>query len=80
MKPTIEGNDKWWWGYLDDQGVIYVKRYKGDWDIQKVEQLPFCRGIFNPFKAHNRHEAQMMIARWLTEQQYQQTRYSNERN
>ena len=36
------------WGYLDDRGVITVKKYVTDWDIQKVEQLPFCKGIFEP--------------------------------
>lgn len=70
INPTFDNTGKWWWGYLDDQGVIYVKPYIHDWDIQKVEQLPFCKGIFDPFRANSKHEAQMMIAQWLTEKQY----------
>lgn len=46
-----------WWGYLDDRGVIAVKAYVSDWDIQKCEQMPFCRGIFEPFTAWTREEA-----------------------
>jgi len=59
----------WWWAYLDDGGVIRVLPYTGDKIIQNTEQLPFCKGIFDPFKAKTKHEAQMMIANWLTEQQ-----------
>ncbi len=66
---TALANGKWWWGYLDDRGVITVKQYVSDWEIQKVEQLPFCKGIFEPMKANSKHEAQMMIAKWLNEQQ-----------
>jgi hypothetical protein len=62
-------NGKWWWGYLDDTGVIRLKPYTGDKIIQNTEQLPFCRGIFDPFRANSRHEAQMIIAKWLTQQQ-----------
>ena len=62
-------NGKWWWGYLDDQGVIRVLPYTGDKIIQNTEQLPFCKGIFNPFKAQHKQEAQMKIAQWLEEQQ-----------
>ena len=72
MQKNTLNNGKWFWGYLDDQGVIHVKPYVSDWEIQKVEQLPFCKGIFDPFKAETKHDAQMMIAKWLDEQQYHQ--------
>jgi hypothetical protein len=57
---------KWFWGYLDDLGVVRVKPYTGDKIIQNTEQLPFCRGIFNPFTAESKHHAQMKIADFLT--------------
>lgn len=60
---------KWWWGYLDDQGVIRVFPYTDDKIIQNTEQLPFVRGIFEPMKADSKQHAQRMIAGWLTEQQ-----------
>lgn len=65
---------KWFYGYLDDLGVIRVKPYRGDKEIQNLEQLPFVRGIFEPMKAASKHEAQMMIASWLTEQQITEAR------
>jgi len=66
-------NGKWWWAYLDDSGVIHVKKYTDDAIIVRTEQLPFCKGIFDPFKAENKHQAQLMIAKWLDEQSYHQT-------
>ncbi len=36
------------WGYLDDVGKIYVKRYTSDRVIENYEKMPFCRGIFGP--------------------------------
>ena len=70
MKPSPLNNGKWWWAYLDDQGKITVKPYTSDWEIQKVEQLPFCKGIFDPFEATNKHYARLKIAKFLDEQQY----------
>ncbi len=39
------------WGYLDDQGIIHVKRYTNDRAIENMERMPWCRGIFDPFEA-----------------------------
>ena len=58
-----------WWGYLDDQGVIHIKRYVSDWDIHKCEQMPFCRGIFEPFTALTHAHARIKISAFLDEQQ-----------
>ena len=66
--PLADG--KWWWAYLDDRGVIKVLKYTGDKIIQNTEQLPFCLGIFDPFPAANKHDAQMKIAQFLDEQRY----------
>jgi hypothetical protein len=60
---------KWWWAYLDDGGVIRIQKYISDWEIQKVEQLPFCRGIFDPFPARSKNEAKLILKEWLDEQQ-----------
>lgn len=68
------GNGKWWWGYLDDLGVVRVKPYTGDKIIQNTEQLPFCRGIFNPFIAENIHDARRKIAAFLTNEQVQEAK------
>ena len=59
-----------WWGYLDDTGKIHIKKYVSDWDIQKCEQMPFTKGIFEPFPAIDRADAQQKIAAFLTDQQY----------
>jgi len=63
-------NGKWWWAYLDDQGKITVLPYTDDKIIERTEQLPFCKGIFDPMRANSKHDAQMMIARWLDQQQH----------
>ncbi len=65
---------KWFWAYLDTDGVIRVKKYVSDWDIQKVEQLPFCAGIFEVFKADSKQHAKMILAKWLDEQQGEQSK------
>lgn len=57
---------KWWWAYLDDLGVIRVLPYTGDKIIQNTEQLPFCRGIFEPYEAESKLHAQQIIAEFLT--------------
>lgn len=59
------------WGYLDDQGMIHVKHYRSDWDIQKCEQMPFCRGIFEPFEAWDRAEAMNKCRKKLNEIEYE---------
>jgi hypothetical protein len=59
-----------WWAYLDDSGKIHVKRYTTDRAIQNCEQMPFCKGIFDPFYADNLHKAQLKIAAFLDEQRY----------
>lgn len=61
-------NGKWWWAYLDDTGCVRVLPYTDDKIIQNTEQLPFCRGIFDVFHAESKHEAQMKIASYLTDE------------
>ena len=46
-----------WWGYIDDEGVIEVKRYTTDRVIENYERMPFCKGIFEPFQALDKEEA-----------------------
>lgn len=67
-------NGKWWWGYIDDRGVITIKPYTNDHDIFKVEQLPFCKGIFDPFFSNSKSEAYQAIADFLDEQQGKENR------
>lgn len=59
-----------WWAYLDDEGVIKVRKYISDWEIQKCEQMPFCKGIFDPFEADNKIHAQHKIIKFLEEQAF----------
>jgi hypothetical protein len=62
-------NGKWWWAYLDTDGVIRVLPYTNDRIIAHTERLRFCAGIFDPFYAVSKHQAQMKIAAFLAEQQ-----------
>lgn len=61
-------NGKWWWGYLDDTGVVRVLPYTDDAIIERTERLPFCRGIFDPFTAPSKTVAQYKIAEFLSEE------------
>lgn len=62
-------NDRWWWAYLDTSGVIHVQKYVTDCDIQKVEQLPFCAGIFDPFQARSKDHAKLILKDFLDKEQ-----------
>ena len=73
MKDLI-ASGKWFWGYLDDLGIVRVKPYTGDKIIQNTEQLPFCKGIFDPFTADNIHHARQKIAEFLTKEQVQEAK------
>jgi hypothetical protein len=53
--------DLLYWGYIDDQNKIEVKRYINDRQIQNYEALPFVKGIFDPFYAANIRQATEMI-------------------
>lgn len=49
------------WGYLDSDGRIYVKKYINDRIIENYERLPFVKGIFDPFYASNIQQAAALI-------------------
>jgi hypothetical protein len=49
------------WGYLDDQGKITVKRYTDDRTIRNFEQMPWVKGIFDPFYCKDIWEARLMM-------------------
>ena len=50
-----------YWGYIDTDGIIYVKRYTNDRVIENFERLPFVAGIFDPFYAYDMAEARQKI-------------------
>jgi hypothetical protein len=63
-----------WWAYLDDKGVIHVKHYVNDRQLQNCEQMPFCKGIFDVFEAFSREEARQMCHRKLKEVEFHDKR------
>jgi hypothetical protein len=65
-----------WWGYLDDRGVVHIKRYTNDKAIQNCEQMPFTKGIFDPFEAVDYAHARAKIAKFLDEQQFHEKKLS----
>ena len=50
-----------WWGYLDDERIIHVKRYISDTVIRNYESLPMVKGIFDPFVAIDYDHAKVAI-------------------
>lgn len=61
---------KRYWAYLDDTGLIRIKPYTTDRIIQNTEQLPFCKGIFDPFLAENMLDARRKIMQFLDQHKY----------
>jgi hypothetical protein len=56
---------KWYWGYVDVEEKIHIKRYTNDRVIRNYEQMPFTLGIVEPFKAKNIEEAaHLVVQRW----------------
>ena len=59
-----------YWGYLDDRGVIHIKKFVHDRQLQNCEQMPFCKGIFDPFEAWDYEDAKRQIMKFLDDAQY----------
>jgi len=51
-----------YWGYLDDEGQVFVKKYVSDRVIRNYESMPFVKGIFGPFRAANIKHASQLVA------------------
>lgn len=63
-----------WWAYLDSDGVIHVKKYVNDGSIQNYEQLPFVKGIFDPFMAWGYEDAKAIVLQKYKEVLYHEKR------
>lgn len=57
----IKNEGTLFWGFLDDQGELHLKRYTNDRQIANYERLPFVRGIFDPFLAKSVEQAKMLL-------------------
>jgi hypothetical protein len=66
MKISL--SEKWWWGYLHNDGSIQVKRWFGD----EGDYTTYCEGndfvvkIIYPFKSASREEALDKISKDLS--------------
>lgn len=49
------------WGYVDYNEKIHIKKYKGDRAIRNAQDSGTTIGIFDPFYAKNIEEAAHMI-------------------
>ena len=57
-----------WWGYIDYNEKIHVKRYTTDRAIRNAEDSGTTIGIFPPFEARNIEEAtHMILEKWREE-------------
>lgn len=61
-----------WWGYLDTDGKIHVKRYTTDRAIVNCEMMPYCKGIFDPFEAATYLEAYQKCIQCYETSRYQE--------
>ena len=63
MSKLTDGT--WFWGFVDTEEKIHIKRYVDDRTIRNYEQMPFTLGIVEPFKAENIEEAALLVVqRW----------------
>lgn len=53
--------DKLFWGYVDYDEKIHIKRYKNDKAIQRAQDSGTTIGIFDPFYARSLEEASHKI-------------------
>ena len=59
---------KLWWGYVDYDEKIHVKRYTNDRAIRNAQDSGTTIGIFDPFEAENIEMAMHMILdKWREE-------------
>ncbi len=64
MRP----GDKLFWGYVDYNEKIHVKRFKNDKSIQLAQDSGTTIGIFDPFYARDIEEAtHMILDKWREE-------------
>ena len=61
---------KLFWGYVDYNQKVHIKRYKNDRAIRNAEESGTTIGIFDPFYADNIVEASHMILNKWREQNY----------
>jgi hypothetical protein len=59
-----------WWGYVDYNEKIHIKRYKDDRAIRNAQDSGTTLGIFDPFEAANIEEAAHMILNKYREVKY----------
>lgn len=69
--------DKLFWGYIDYEEKIHVKRYKGDKAIRNAQDSGTTIGIFDPFYAKDIEEASHMILEKWREQRAFMKKESN---
>lgn len=58
------------WGYLDEEGKIHIKKYVSDAQIENYEKQHFCAGIFDPFYAVDIYDARIKCQEKLRELKY----------
>jgi AmiR/NasT family two-component response regulator len=57
-----------YWGYVDFNEKIHVKRYKNDRAIRNAQDSGTTIGIFDPFEAKDIKEAlHMILEKWREE-------------
>lgn len=57
----IKSDDRLYWGYVDYDDKIHVKRFINDRAIRNAQDSGTTLGIFDPFYAANIEEATHMI-------------------
>lgn len=56
------------WGYIDYDEKIHIKRYKDDRAIRNAQDSGTTLGIFDPFEAENIEKAaHMILEKWREE-------------
>jgi hypothetical protein len=57
----IHADKQLWWGYVNINGSIYVKRFYDLRDLQEARQSQFVKRVYGPFEVVNADEALEII-------------------
>ena len=56
-----------WWGYLHANGILQVKRYFDDRDLEEARKSDFVKRVVPPFDAINRDDAIIKLRKIIDE-------------
>jgi hypothetical protein len=71
MSQIMRPGDKLFWGYVDYEEKIHIKRYKGDRAIRNAQDSGTTIAICDPFYARNIEQAaHILLEKWREQRMF----------